>query len=500
MQEVGRKRLYEKEINLLDLLIEILLRWRVIIVWMVIGGILFGCVSYASSYAEAQNQRAALQQMEQENAGAADTEEIDKKRLEEKLTELQINNVKNVLTYEQIYNNKCMYQEELLVMNVNPFNLPRADITFWIQSDDVEKTYNIQKVYEDVVSSTGLYDYIKKNCEIIYDPSQMISLETTSAGQQRGNDIVRVSIYCMDEEQCQKIADCMIAYVEDKTEQLVDILGEHEVSVLDQSVSTVVSTEYFALQERCEADIMSYRNSIVNLKGQFSEEEKQYYNYFVEEDDKLGVNMDEEISGTKEDKQEEFNIIEPNASPYHVVVGMLVMSFIYIFYVFMKYILDNKLRSSDNLMEIYALPQLGVIPALKKSSKLFNFIDEWLLSLKKRDKRKFATEDAINMAAVAIKMAVKQSASKRVYLVGCDIQNKTTEQCRRIQVILGEEGIESRILDNILYNAETMAELENANCAVLVEKVGSTMYDEITDELELLTRQNITVLGGIVVE
>lgn len=35
---------------------------------------------------------------------------------------------------------------------------------------------------------------------------------------------------------------------------------------------------------------------------------------------------------------------------------------------------------------------------------------------------------------------------------------------------------------------------------VLVEKAGSTLYNEVVGELELLKRQDITVLGGIIVE
>ena len=35
---------------------------------------------------------------------------------------------------------------------------------------------------------------------------------------------------------------------------------------------------------------------------------------------------------------------------------------------------------------------------------------------------------------------------------------------------------------------------------VLVEKASSTLYNEVTKEIELLKRQDIAVLGGIVVE
>lgn len=35
---------------------------------------------------------------------------------------------------------------------------------------------------------------------------------------------------------------------------------------------------------------------------------------------------------------------------------------------------------------------------------------------------------------------------------------------------------------------------------VMVEKAGSTLYNEVANELALLKRQDITVLGGIIVE
>ncbi len=46
----------------------------------------------------------------------------------------------------------------------------------------------------------------------------------------------------------------------------------------------------------------------------------------------------------------------------------------------------------------------------------------------------------------------------------------------------------------------SMEQLGNAKAAVLVETVKSTLYKEIAAELQMLDRQNVKVLGGIVVE
>ena len=52
----------------------------------------------------------------------------------------------------------------------------------------------------------------------------------------------------------------------------------------------------------------------------------------------------------------------------------------------------------------------------------------------------------------------------------------------------------------MIYDAEAMEKLGGIRGAVLVEKAGSTLYTEIAQELELLKRQEIMALGGVVVE
>lgn len=64
---------------------------------------------------------------------------------------------------------------------------------------------------------------------------------------------------------------------------------------------------------------------------------------------------------------------------------------------------------------------------------------------------------------------------------------------------LQKEGITVKILDNVIYDAEAMEQLDQMPAAVLVESAASTFYTEIAEELALLRRQNIKPLGGIIV-
>ena len=74
------------------------------------------------------------------------------------------------------------------------------------------------------------------------------------------------------------------------------------------------------------------------------------------------------------------------------------------------------------------------------------------------------------------------------------------DACEKIKTQLEDENIRVYILNNVLYDAQAMGELEKMKGAVLVEGVGSTLYQEIVEELKILNRQGIKVLGGILVE
>ena len=121
---------------------------------------------------------------------------------------------------------------------------------------------------------------------------------------------------------------------------------------------------------------------------------------------------------------------------------------------------NGKLRASDELQNLYHIPQMGLIV---KDSKKKLLPDKWVDNLRNHGKRKFTPAQSMELAVAAVKIVVT-------------------------------------ILDNVLYNAEAMEKLENEKGVVLVEKAGSTLYNEVAKETELLTRQDIAVLGGIVVE
>ena len=171
--------------------------------------------------------------------------------------------------------------------------------------------------------------------------------------------------------------------------------------------------------------------------------------------------------------------------------------FVYAGILFVVYLFNSKLRVSDELQNLYHIPQIGVVV---KDSKKKKFVDKWIDDLRNYGKRKFTAEQSMELAFVAVKIAAIKNKLNDICLMGCNLGAGADTVCANLKSALEKEGINVTVLDNVLYNAESMEKVDGMTGIVLVEKAGSTLYSEIASELALLKRQGIEVLGGIIVE
>lgn len=535
----------EREISLIDLIFYILLRWRTVVAAMLVGMLALGCFSYVSSYRTSKAQEAkvaaAKQQLEQEMQAAleqsaavdaankealkeAEQEKLDKiaqvskKWLEEHLTDLQKYNVNYVLTYEELYREKAAYVEDSVLMQMDPNRVKRAEITFLVTSDNMERTYNFVKLYEDYVRSGELFEVLADETGIsTSDLNELIALEKESYSLQDGVDTIRVRIQHYDEAVCKEIVQVIIDYLTAKCDELSDVSGAHQISVLSQSIVTVSDTNIMSQQRSYLTDVVSLESTIANYKSKFSEIEWQYYDFKINGKltelsiSKMSVVSGEEATSnataTEEKEGESLTdiinkgvTVHPGISLKYVILGAILAAFVYVFVIFVLYVLNAKLRITDSFQDIFSIPQLAVIYTEETNKKFLGIVDDWIIALRDRNKRKFSKEEAVALAAVAVKMSAKKEDLRKIYLVGCDLNGRALPVCNQMKNILQGDHFCVEMLNNILYDAQNMSRLQDVQGVVLVEKAGSTLYTEIEQELEVMKRHNIKVFGGIIVE
>ena len=483
----------ERELSLIDLIVEILLGWRFIVVWMLVGAVLMGAFSYVNSTRTAATQK--QQQVETEET-IKDTETA-REDLLKNLTETQKNNVQSVLKYGVM---KKFYKDSLY-LQMDAAEVPKMELSYLVKTSVQDDSYSIERLYEDTLES-GLQQWLTEQgqTETLGDISELVGLD-------RGTDAVETDSFCIQvihvsEEQCKELAQQVIAYIAAQKAIITKQAGMHEIALVNQTFAFVRDEEVLDRQKILWNNITEIDAAVDKAAKEFSEEEKVYYEFLMRMESEE-EEADAEQSGDNENVQEETEKIVVTTlgiSIKYVILGMILFAFLAVFYLFLKYILNNKLRVNDDIREIYEVPQLGRIPDGESKKKIFGFVDRLILKLRDRNRRTFTNEEALGLAGVAVKMAAKKASFETVCCIGCDMKESTLNVASAIQNTLKEEGIDLTVLNNVLYDQSSMEQLQGVKGAFLLEKAGETLYDEIAKELELLNRQDIKILGVVVVE
>lgn len=487
----------ERDIDILDVIATMLSHWRSVLIAMIIGAILLGGLSYVGSYQAIQN----AQQMEEKEATRDETAMEDQlAELEKKMDDSQKIAVLTAIDDEREYTLKKKYFEESVYMQLDAYSIAQIELVYDLQPGDETQVQRLGAIYEDVINSVGLYDWVEQHTGIamIY-ARELISVKTSSStpftnGELTGsfgNDSLKITVIQSNDKLCKELADAVKGYVEQQQEKLVPEIGEHKVLLLSEASGSVMST-LMNQQIEYRNVLFALQTAIISEKTAFTEDQKQYYNILTNRE---GL---EEIDTEQESKEVESLVAEkPQMSKKYVLLGAVLFAFVYVAILFMGYIFNSKLRTNDVLQTLYGVPQIGVV--VKDTNKKL-FLDKWIDNLRYYGKRKFTAEQSMELAFAAVKIAAAKNGLNSIGLLGCNLSAGADKVCNALKAALEKEGIEVTVLNNVLYDVEAMEQVDTLKGAVLVEKAGSTLYNEITSELELLKRQEVPVLGGIIVE
>ena len=479
-----------RELDLLDMIADVLSHWRGLIVVLVLGAVLLGGVSYMRSFRTVQNVQ-QQETVEQEEA----TVQEQLTQLEQSLDDKSLATVLTVLDDEKEYDLKKTYSENSIYMQLNPLQTVQTELIYQVQTTDANMHGQLGALYTSLLNNVGLYDWVAQQTgteagyvgELI-SAENMSNLILPSKEMTLGTNYVKVSILQSDAKACQKLTDAVKDYISEEQRQLSNELGQHALVLVSETTGVVMNKNILNYQVMCRNEIASLQSTIAAAKAAFTKEQKKYYELLTwEEAEQPAQNV----------TSEEDPVPTPAVSKRYVLLGAVLFVFVYALVICMAYIFNTKLRESDELQRIYGIPQIGLV--VRESGRKV-FLDKWVDSLRHYGKRKFTTEQSMELAFAAIKIAVGKNGLNNICLMGCNMSAGADKVCESLKAALEKEQIGVSILDNVLYDAEAMEKMDDMQGAVLIEKAGSTLYNEVTSELELLKRQDIRVLGGIIVE
>lgn len=491
----------QRELDLLDMITDILSHWKGLLVVLIVGAVLMGGLSYVKSYSNVQ-----------QSAPVVEAPKIDQALVEKTLAELEdtMTNsdrvaVLTTLNDEREYFYKERYMQESTYMQLDPLSIAQTELVYKVQAEDERLAQQLGLVYDNLIDSVGLYDWVEQQTGIISAYlGDLITVKTNSGISYKDDekniilegifesDSLKVTIMQADESACSQLTDVVKSYIEQQQMKLETEVGNHKLLLVSETSGITMNADVLDDQVKYGNAVSNARKAIADAKKEFNEQQQKYYDLLTWEDETEETEVDQ-----ADTSEQQPVVASPSVSKKYVLLGAALFAFVYVAVLAMAYIFNSKLRASDELQKLYHIPQIGVV--VKESGKKL-FIDKWIDNLRHYGKRKFSAEQSMELAFAAVKIAAVKNGMNNICLMGCNLSAGAGSVCESLKAALEKEGIIVTILDNVLYNAEAMEKVDAMTGVVLVEKAGSTLYNEIASELALLKRQEIEVLGGIVVE
>lgn len=462
------KEKMRQEINLVELFWKILLGWRQSICFAVIFSIVLAGAKYISDvkeYTETQNKN---------------SEEI-LLTVEEKQ---QVEDAKTLLSRIENYQN---YLNESELMKINPYEKPIVELQYYVESDYVYNYTkdNLADYTNDLMSL--YYNYVKSgemSNEIIRGANLSISQADFSelcSVVQNGKTMV-ITVTWAEKDKLKNISECIKAQLSEKELDFQEV-GSHKLKLLRESQNIVADTD-LAEKKNTFANNIAYINTqLVTLKASMSEQQLQLLR----------------VESGFENNAKKVEIGNPVVDYRFVILGAILGIMVASSYLAWRQIFTGKLQNADEVCNGKNIRLLGEI-TIEKKKRWLSFIDNKILEMKNRKKRKVSMEQQSKIISANIGLLCEKQNIEGILISGSQYEKLDLQNISKIKKELRDQDILIEEGGNILYDVDSLKKGCRMEYLILVEEIGRAVYSEILEEINKAKEQNIKIMGIIVLQ
>lgn len=454
---MGNMNKYTDEIDAMDIIWTILRKWRLLIIFMVIGGVVFGACKLFKDMSFVNNQE-AIQKKQDEYNKSLEEYEKQRKYLENKRDSL--NESIEEVEYEE---------QNCYILTVNPYNVNKRIIIYYIDSgyeiipslsyQNINYNSTIASIYSTALSNTD-FDFIvrtgKEDQTTIMNPVnssykyQLIDISTGESG-----NVLKVSIAGFDISKEEQITEEVNRVIKDVYSVINQKIKEHTISIVDIKDSTISEPSIKSVQ-----DIFTNKRDQLYLDIEKTEEQIDQLQEPEKPDYKIKVNWKWVLLGS--------------------FGGLVFISLI----VFFKAISGKTLSIQDYKTKL----NLNIIGTIE--TKKNNRLDKWLL-------RKIGFYSTDNEAAEKDFIISSNSdirSDSRLIIVG-SVDKEHLETINSIFSTLCES-----VIVHSLLSVEGIEVLKTSDMVILVDRVFYSNLDSLALQREIIEKYKKNLYGVVVID
>lgn len=477
----------EKEIDLKDMCIKVLMKWRWMLVWAVVMAVALAGLKYFKDKRDSHE--------------GEDTDEV----LSVMLEDMTPSEISNVETYIALYDNLDMLREDMntrLIYQIDPYHEKALQISYAIKLPEVEKgsgeyiiaqhlsdetkINQLTTMYSNYVMSSDFIEEISKAVPNISesDLRTLISVVNTNT-----NGIVNIKIIYTEDMDVEGIAEIVKSRFEAYSESLQET-EKHDIVLGSEYKSEIIDDNLINTQNSLVSREYSLQTQVNSFGNGLGEAEKAYIETYIDGKNKAKATDEEPVALKKS---------TTGISIKFAILGAIVGVFLVCVWEFMRYILSGKLHTVSTLSEYYELRVFGVQDIGDKASKKKG-IDKILYRLKNGKKKELTPEAQKEIIASGIKLTLEQQDIKEIVLTGTDIEKLDESYLNEIKSVLNKAGVKTSIENNIYYYPEALKNTANIKNIIMFETIDASSEYEIENMLQKADEYDIRVLGVVVLE
>ena len=455
------------ELSITDLFWSILIRWRAILACILILGIVLGGYAFAKEYKKYANKTDREKRQAQYESSLADYD-AKKENLEVGIANLE----KRLEFLEHA-------RENSLMLKIDPNNVYRIISIYYVDSDyeimpetvyqNPDYTNALVKGYRNAVQRIDYNALVRMSQDeedLFADPP--IATQTVkrvySAGIDESANLITIIVFADTEERADHIMEGIQSAITEATKTLATTVGSHSITKVSEVKDCVIDPDLYKSQAEFQDEYDKVVTALANSKA---------------ENSKLSKPTSTVISKK--------NVIKKTIK--FGVIGLALGAILSLLYFGLRLIMQDKLKSTEELASRYALPVLGTFKQGEgKAGKLDKIISSAL------GLANATSEDAIKY--IASNVALRSDNAKKVLLLGNTAKDNLEKIAEMLKPVMGDREI---IVGGSVKNDASAISALSDDCAVVcVEDLQKTSHIDILNELKTVDASKSDKVGFVV--
>ena len=463
-QQYTNQMYYEEdEIDLKQLMIAVLRKWRVIILCAVIFAVLGGSYKGITGFMKLQDAEYMAEQ--EETIGEAN----EQYETQKELYQTQLKSLESEVETRNSYRDRSIY------MNIDPYNEYRETVTYFVETDyqimpgmDYQNINRATSILNAYVRQVQDFSIFGKAVNMVSDDCSVTDLrELVQVQQDNGNFMFTVTIVGPDEEIPSALMDTVRNTVNDSTEEIRRTIGEHRIR-------EVSFTSGYCVDNGLANVKASFEDNITKLHDAMAKKQKAL--------DDLKKPSGEVLTRKGAIKQ----------AVKFAIIGAVGGGLLIALWVCVLFLLGDRMPDEKTLNERYGIRIIGTCRDERKKS-LFTFVDEWIDLLEGIQKSDYNKEIAYRLAAADLDSM--PSDGLKILVVGTISEEALHETYMKLLQYAEQKNYTLIEGGNMAEDPVAIRKLAEADAVLFIENRENTKGSRFIKTLELIKKQKKEVVG-----